>query len=249
MAPGSSWSCREKVFGPMPPDTPVAATVLIVDDETPMLQALESILRTGSYVAILASSGAEALKLASSSPVDLVILDLALGDMSGLEVCRELRTFLQVPILVLTVRDSEVDKITALDLGADDYLTKPFLAGELLARIRALLRRAEPQLQPAVVTSGDLVVDLSARTVTLGGAEVGLTRTEFDVLAALASNADRVVTAQRLVEMVWGNSEADRIMSLRVQLSRLRGKLEPDSASPHHIVTEPGVGYRFVTDA
>lgn len=236
-----------EVFILLMPDAPAGARILVADDEAPMLQALESILRTGSYSAVLASSGAEALELASSSPVDLVILDLALGDMSGLDVCRELRKFLSVPILVLTVRDSEVDKITALDLGADDYLTKPFLAGELLARIRALLRRAEPGRQSLAVTSGDLVVDLSARVVTLAGCEVALTRTEFDVLAALASNADRVVTARRLVQIVWGAAEADRIMSLRVQLSRLRGKLEPDPATPRHIVTEPGVGYRFIT--
>ncbi len=231
----------------MTPDAPMATRVLVVDDEAPMLQALESILRTGSYSALLASSGTQALELASSQPVDLVILDLSLGDMSGLDVCRELRTFLKVPILVLTVRDSEADKITALDLGADDYLTKPFLAGELLARIRALLRRAAPESQSTVVASGDLVVDLAARTATLGGHEVALTRTEFDVLAALASNADRVVTAQRLMETVWGSSDADRIIGLRVQLSRLRGKLEPQGSSPRHIVTEPGVGYRFVT--
>jgi two-component system KDP operon response regulator KdpE len=162
-------------------------------------------------------------------------------------VCRELRTWLTVPILVLSVRDSDQDKITALDLGADDYLTKPFSTGELLARIRALLRRpAGDAVGPASVTLGGLTVDFARRRVTVDGTGVRLTRTEFDILALLARNVDRVVTSRTLLERVWGPEYVEDTQTLRVHISHLRHKIEPEGGVPRYVLTEPGVGFRLV---
>src|SRR5664279_870521 len=220
--------------------------ILAVDDEEQIRRALQSILGSRGYVLSLATTAEEALLKAIDEPPDLVVLDLALPDRSGIEVCRELRTWMSAPILILSVHSAETDKITALDEGADDYLTKPFSAGELLARVRALLRRAAALTSPPpVVTAGDLVVDIARRKVTLRGDEVALTPTEFDILAFLARNAGLVVTQKMILEHVWGPECAEDPQTLRVHVSNLRKKIEPHSGDPRFIITEPGVGFRF----
>jgi len=220
--------------------------LLVVDDEEQIRRALSSILRTRHYALTLAATGQEALIKAIDEPPDLVILDLMLPDISGIEVCRELRSWTNVPILVLSVRSSETDKIAALDQGADDYLTKPFSAGELLARVRALLRRAAATVSPPpVISAGGLVVDIARRVVAVDGAPVALTPTEFDILALLAQNADCVVTQKMILERIWGPEWAEDSQTLRVHVSHLRKKLGQSGAGPRYIVTEPGVGFRF----
>jgi two-component system, OmpR family, KDP operon response regulator KdpE len=223
--------------------------ILVVDDEQQLRRALKSILSTRGYTLDMAATAHEALMTAIDHPPDLVILDLALPDRSGIEVCRELRTWTSVPILILSVLSSEPDKIKALDEGADDYLTKPFSAGELLARIRALLRRAAALTSPPpVVTAGDLVVDIARRRVTLRGEPVNLTPTEFDILAFLARNADLVVTQRMILEHVWGPEWVEDAQTLRVHVSHLRKKIEPTPGGPKYIITEPGVGFRFAAE-
>ena len=220
--------------------------ILVVDDEEQIRRALKSILSTRGYVLEMAATGEEALLKAIDAPPDLVVLDLALPDRSGIEVCRELRTWTSVPVLVLSVRANESDKIEALDEGADDYLTKPFSAGELLARIRALLRRAAALTSPPpVVTSGDLEIDIARRRVTVRGGEIALTPTEFDILAFLARNAGLVVTQRMILEQVWGPEWVEDAQTLRVHVSNLRKKIEPHPGGPRYIITEPGVGFRF----
>jgi len=220
--------------------------ILVVDDEEQIRRALKSILGSRGYSLSLATTAAEALLKAIDEPPDLVVLDLMLPDRSGIEVCRELRTWMSAPILILSVRSAEADKIAALDEGADDYLTKPFSAGELLARVRALLRRAAALTSPPpVVTAGDLVIDIARRRVTLKGGEVALTPTEFDILAFLARNADLVVTQKMILEHVWGPEWVEDAQTLRVHVSHLRKKIEPSPAGPRYIITEPGVGFRL----
>jgi len=231
--------------------TPVRARrpkILVIDDEPQILRAMRSIL-SRSHEVELAASGEEGLRLAADSAPDLVILDLTLPGITGMEVCRTLREWLRAPILILSVRDNEADKIAALDLGADDYLTKPFSAGELLAHIRALLRRAGRGTDGRQVRSGDLVVDLAERKVMRGGDPVKLTRIEYTILARLASDADRVVTSGMLIKGVWGVATTEDSRALRVHISNLRSKIEPDPSTPRHVVTEPGVGYRFLTES
>lgn len=224
-------------------------TVLVVDDEPGILRSLKSILSRESYTVVLAATGEEALRYAAEAKPDLVILDLALPGISGLEVCRSLREWYKAPILILSVRDSEKDKIVALDLGADDYLTKPFSSGELLARTRALLRRAgSGERKATAVTSGDVVIDLAKSRVTRGDQSVRLTRTEFAVVKALTENADGVVTTRALMAAVWGPDGADNLQSLRMHMSNLRSKIEEDPSEPRHVITEPGIGYRLVTE-
>jgi len=220
--------------------------ILVVDDEEQIRRALKSILSTRGYTLEMAATAEEALLKAIDAPPDLVILDLALPDRSGIEVCRELRTWMTAPILILSVRANEADKIAALDGGADDYLTKPFSAGELLARIRALLRRAAALTSPPpVVTSGDLEVDIARRRVTRAGEDIALTPTEFDILAFLARNAGLVVTQRMILEKIWGPEWAEDAQTLRVHVSNLRKKIEPHPGGPRYIITEPGVGFRF----
>ena len=196
-------------------------------------------------------TGGGALEGAAEVKPQRVILDLRLPGLSGFEVCRRLREWSSVPILVLSVRGDEADKISALDFGADDYLTKTFLAGELLARVRALLRRAgDPEsVTSSMVQSGHLSIDLIERRVMMDGRALKLTRTEFAILAALAANADRVVTTRSLLKSVWGAAadDEDQVHALRVHLSHIRSKLETDIGSPRYIVTEPGVGYRLAS--
>jgi len=223
--------------------------VLVVDDEAQIRRALRSILSTRGYALEMAATAEEALVKAIDAPPDLVILDLALPDRSGIEVCRELRTWMTAPILILSVRANEADKIQALDEGADDYLTKPFSAGELLARIRALLRRAAALTSPPpLVTAGELEIDIARRRVTLAGEEVPLTPTEFDILAFLARNAGLVVTQRMILEQVWGPEWVEDSQTLRVHVSNLRKKIEQRPGGPRYIITEPGVGFRLAAD-
>ena len=224
--------------------------VLVIDDEPQILRALRTILTEKHFRVTVASRGEEGLALAAANPPDVVILDLGLPDMSGIEVCARLRAWTQVPIIVLSVRDSEVDKVQALDRGADDYLTKPFGIEELLARLRVALRHATRAQgsKATVVHAGPLVVDLARHLVTRDGAEVKLTATEFKLLAYLAANSGRVLTHQSILTHVWGEPEADQVEYLRVYMRQLRKKLEANPSQPAYLLTEPGVGYRFVTD-
>jgi len=220
--------------------------VLVVDDEESMRRLLVTVLSRHQYDVIAASTGEEALNRAAEHSPELVILDLLLPDMSGLEVCKKLRSWRAVPILVVSGREEEHIKIAALDLGADDYITKPFPTGELLARIRALLRRASyGGSPPVVISSGLLKIDVARRRVFRAGKPIRLTRTEFDILAYLAQNADCVVSAKQLVEKVWGIRYAEDTQTLRVHVGHLRKKIEPNPATPTYILTEQGIGYRF----
>lgn len=223
------------------------ARVLVVDDEEQIRRVLRSILRTRKYLVNEASAGEEALIAAIDQPPDLIILDLMLPDMDGVEVCRELRSWYTGPILILSVRAGEADKIQALDEGADDYLTKPFSAGELLARVRALLRRAAAlTAPPPVITVGRLTVDIARRIVTVGEEPVALTPTEFSILSLLARNVDCVVTQRMILERVWGPEWAEDPQALRVHVSHLRKKLEQATEDhTRYVLTEPGVGFRL----
>jgi two-component system KDP operon response regulator KdpE len=224
--------------------------ILVIDDEPQILRALRTILTAKKFRVTTASRGEEGLAQAAAELPDLVILDLSLPDISGLEVCTRLREWSQVPILVLSVHDNERDKVSALDRGADDYLTKPFGIEELLARIRVALRHsAQAQSgKETVVRAGGITIDLANHVVTWDGEEVKLTATEFKLLAYLAANAGRVLTHQVILTQVWGPADADHIEYLRVYMRQLRLKLERDPEQPEILTTEPGVGYRFITD-
>ena len=219
--------------------------ILVVDDEPQLLRALGTNLRVRDYVVDLAATGEEALVRAADHPPDLVVLDLGLPGTSGLEVIEGLRGWSSVPILVLSARDAERDKIAALDAGADDYVTKPFGMGELLARIRAALRRDLTAAEAPVVTTPDFSVDLAAKRVTRAGAEVRLTPIEWGLVEALVRNAGKLVASRQLLQQVWGPEYGTETNYLRVHLAHIRRKLEPDPARPRYFVTEPGMGYRF----
>jgi two-component system, OmpR family, KDP operon response regulator KdpE len=223
-----------------------ALRVLVADDERPIRRFLNASL-SGNYTVLEAATGEETLAVVVSGHPDVIILDLGLPDLDGVEVTRRLREWTQIPIIVVSVRDGEEDKIAALDAGADDYLTKPFGAGELMARLRVVLRRsASPESEP-VYQAGGLVVDLARRDVKVNGQTINLTPTEYDILRILIQHAGKVLTHQQLVHAVWGTSyEADSHL-LRVNISNLRRKIEMDSSRPQHIVTEAGVGYRLKT--
>ena len=223
--------------------------VLVIDDEESIRRALKSILSSRNYEVSLAATGAEGIELAIEKNPQLIILDLTLPDLDGFEVCRELRTWFVSPILILSVRGNENDKVRALDLGADDYLTKPFSAGELLARMRAIMRRAESRnAQPAEIQAGELFISLARRHVSLKGEEISLTRTEFGILALLVQNIDCVVTYRMLSEKLWDDKEERDTQLLRVHVSNLRKKVEPNPALPRFIHTEPGIGFRFTPE-
>jgi two-component system KDP operon response regulator KdpE len=219
--------------------------VLVVDDEQAILRFLRVALESQAYVVFEAASGQEALSDAAAHKPDVIILDLGLPDIDGVEVTRLLRRWTQIPIIILSVRGSESDKIAALDAGADDYLTKPFGVGELLARLRAALRRASRPKDEQVFTSGDLAVDLTRRLVTVAGHEVQLTPNEYDLLRTLATHAGKVLTHRQLLREVWGTSYEQEFHILHVNISNMRRKIEPDPARPQFIITEPGVGYRL----
>lgn len=227
-----------------------ATQILVIDDEPQILRALRTILTEKGFKVTTASRGEEGLTLAAASEPDLVILDLGLPDMDGIEVCARLREWTRCPIIVLSVRDTEREKVAALDKGADDYLTKPFGIEELLARVRVALRHSGPSRdsQSSTVKAGSLVIDLAWHTVTRDGEPVKLTATEFNLLAFLASNKGRVLTHQSILTNVWGPADADHTEYLRVYMRQLRKKLEADPDKPQHIITEPGIGYRFLTD-
>ncbi len=227
--------------------TPEKTTrVLVVDDEEQIRRALRSVLQARHYIVEEAADAEAGLEAAAEHTPDVVILDLTLPGMSGLEACKRLRDWYHGPILILSVRDSEADKIAALDLGADDYLTKPFSTGELLARLRALVRRAHGvDVSVTEIQSGDLCIDLGKRRVSLKGEDVHLTRLEFDILVFLARNPGRVVTSKSLLENVWGPEYAEDRQTLRVHVSNLRKKIEPPGDVPRYVITEPGVGFRF----
>lgn len=223
--------------------------VLVIDDEPQIRRVLSSVLRTRHYEVDLASTAEEGIEMTAARSPDIIILDLTLPGMSGLEACRQLREWYGGPILILSVRNCDDDKITALDLGADDYLSKPFSTGELLARMRALLRRVRGEDSTASeVRTGDLCVDFAKRVVTVSGQPIRLTRIEFDILALLARYMGRVVTSRMLLENVWGPEYVGDYRTLRVHVSHLRHKLEKPGDVPRYIITEPGVGFRLVED-
>lgn len=223
--------------------------ILLIDDEPQILRALKTILSSGHFQVISAVTGEQGIALATAQQPDVIILDLSLPDMDGIEVCEQIREWSRVPIIVLSVRDSERDKVAALDKGADDYLTKPFNIQELLARIRVALRHSSQSIgnKETLIQSGPLSVDLARHITLLNGNEIKLTSTEFKLLAYLAANADRVLTHQAILTHVWGFEESDHLEYLRVYIGQLRRKVEDDADNPKILVTDPGVGYRFKT--
>ncbi len=225
--------------------------ILIIEDELPIRRFLHAALTASDYRWIEAGSAGEGLAQAALRQPDLVILDLGLPDMDGLEVIRQLRGWSAIPIIVLSARQQEGDKVLALDAGADDYLTKPFGVAELLARLRVALRHASrtaASSDSAVFEAGDLRVDLALRQVFVGGAEVHLTPIEFKLLATLVQHAGKVLTHRQLLREVWGPGYADESHYLRVFVAQLRRKIEADPARPRYLITEPGVGYRLRTE-
>jgi two-component system, OmpR family, KDP operon response regulator KdpE len=223
----------------------VSDRILVVDDEEQIRRALRRALVARGYEVEVAVDGEDALSAFGAFAPDVVVLDLNMPGIDGLEVTRRLRSWSPVPILVLSVREDEADKVRALDLGADDYLTKPFGVPELLARIRALLRRSEPSPAHTRFAVGDVVIDLTDRTVRRDDAAVHLTKTEWSLLDALARNPGKLLTHGWLLRAVWGEGYGEDVEVLRVFISQLRGKVEPDPAHPSLILTEPGVGYRW----
>lgn len=229
--------------------TTKARRILLAEDEVALRDFVSRNLRARGFEVLEASNGLEAVALWEREDPHLLILDIMMPRMDGLEVCRRVREHSAVPIIVLTALDAESDKVTALDLGADDYLTKPFGVEELLARIRAVLRRTQSEVISAtggIQRFGDLEIDLAGHTVQLRGAKVRLSPTEFSLLEQLVTNAGKVLTHRMLLQRIWGAAYGDEAEYLRVYINRLRQKLEPDPANPRYILTEPGVGYRFV---
>ncbi len=219
--------------------------VLIVDDEQPIRRFLRVALTSQGYTIIEAETGQIAVSKVASEKPDLVVLDLGLPDIDGVEVTRLLREWTKIPIIVLSVRGSEKDKIDALDAGADDYLTKPFSVGELLARLRASLRRVSHPTNEPVFETGELRIDLKSRLVTLSGRETQLTPNEYNLLKILVVHAGMVLTHRQLLKEVWGPGYENEFHMLHVNVSNLRRKIEPDPSRPQYIITEPGVGYRL----
>jgi two-component system KDP operon response regulator KdpE len=222
--------------------------VLVVDDEPQILRALQTNLRGAGYEVATAASAEEAVAAAATAPPEAVVLDLVLPDRSGTEVCRELRTWSTVPILVLSALGEEREKVAALDAGADDYVTKPFGMDELLARLRALLRRAGPPAGP-VVELGDLRIDLERRSLHVRGELVRLTPTEWELLAVFARHPGKLMTHTAILHEVWGPAYRGESHYLHVYVSQLRRKLELDPARPRHLLTEPGAGYRLLSES
>jgi two-component system, OmpR family, response regulator RegX3 len=221
--------------------------VLVVEDEESFSDALSYLLRREGYDVAVATTGPEAIALFERSGADLVLLDLMLPGLSGTEVCRAIRQRSVVPIIIVTARDAEVDKVVGLELGADDYVTKPFSSRELVARIRAVLRRGveSDELVSSVVAAGPVRMDVERHTVTVDGTEVTLPLKEFDLLELLLRNADRVLTRSQLIDRVWGSDYVGDTKTLDVHVKRLRAKIEADPANPKHLVTVRGLGYKF----
>jgi two-component system KDP operon response regulator KdpE len=221
--------------------------VLIVDDDAQILRALRINLTARQYEVVLAADGSEALRVAAKDHPDLVVLDLGLPDIDGIDVIRKLRTWTPVPIIIVSGRAGSGDKVHALDAGADDYVTKPFNIDELLARMRAVTRRLSSPDTPALISMGDKEIDLVSRTVrdTGEGTSVHLTRTEWQLLEALLRHPGALITQRQLLQQVWGPTYATETQYLRQYMTQLRRKLEPDPARPRYLITEPGMGYRF----
>lgn len=230
----------------MPTNDPL---VLVIEDETPIRRFLRASLAEEGYRVEEATSGEEGIKKAAAQPPDFVILDLGLPGLDGQDVLRRLREWLTAPVIILSARDQEKQKVEALDAGADDYLTKPFGLGELLARMRTALRHARPQTADGTALQvGDLRIDLAARTVTLAGEPVHLTPLEYKLLVLLMRNAGKVLTHRQLLRDVWGPHDVHENHYLRVFVATLRRKVEPDPTRPRYILTEQGVGYHFVAE-
>ena len=224
-----------------------ALRILVVDDEKSIRRFLKAALTTHGYTVFEASNGSEALEGSISCHPDAVILDLGLPDKDGLEILREIRKRTKTPIVILSVRDQETDKIQALDVGADDYLTKPFSTGELLARLRAVIRRLVPQNESTLFKAGGLCVDIAKHVIELNSQPLQLTPTEYEILKVLILNAGKVVTQRQILQEVWNKTEDTEGAShlLRVTISNLRDKIEPDPDLPTYVLTESGVGYRL----
>jgi two-component system, OmpR family, KDP operon response regulator KdpE len=225
------------------------ARVLLVDDEVPIQRAVEPLLRSRGYHVDVAGTGAQALKLFAERSPDLIVLDLGLPDIEGTEVCRRVRATSKVPIVVLSARGAEADKVNALDLGADDYITKPFGPEELLARIRVALRRVrtEDEAESGVFRAGDLTIDYDRRRVLRLETEIRLTPKEFELLSLLARNHDRVLTHRAILKAIWGPNAVEQTEHLWTLVAQVRKKIEPDPAKPQYLLSEPWVGYRFAT--
>ncbi|MET0421755.1 MAG: response regulator [Acidimicrobiia bacterium] len=221
--------------------------VLVVDDERQLLRALAINLRAREYEVDLAETGEQALDLAARRHPDVIVLDLGLPGIDGVEVIRGIRGWSQVPIVVLSARDAEAAKVAALDAGADDYVTKPFGMDELLARLRVALRRAAPAEERAIVETPDFVIDLAAKRVTRDREEVRLTPTEWHLVELLVRHGGMLVTQRKLLDEVWGPSHERDTNYLRVYMAQVRRKLEPEPSRPRYFITEPGMGYRFET--
>jgi two-component system, OmpR family, KDP operon response regulator KdpE len=220
--------------------------VLVVDDEPQIRRFLRTSLGAQAYTVLEASTAQEAILQASTQRPDIIVLDLGLPDLDGMDVIRKIREWSKTPIIVLSVRGREQDKIAALDLGADDYITKPFGMGELMARIRGALRhRLQQEVDEPIFTAGGLRVDLAKRIVQVNDQEVKLTPTEYELLRTLVTHAGKVVTHQQLLQEVWGPADVDETHYLRVYIGQLRHKIEKNPAQPQYILTEPGVGYRL----
>jgi len=225
------------------------ARILLVDDEASIQRAVVPLLRSRGYEVDVAGTGEEALKLFADRTPDLMVLDLGLPDLEGTEVCRRVRATSTLPIVVLSARGAEADKVNALDLGADDYVTKPFGPEELLARIRVALRRvqSEPDAKTGLFRAGDLTIDYDRHRVQVGETEIRLTPKEFDLLSLLARNHDRVLTHRAILKAIWGPNAVEQPEHLWTLVAQLRKKIEPDPASPQFLLSEPWVGYRFST--
>jgi two-component system, OmpR family, KDP operon response regulator KdpE len=227
--------------------SPLKPTALVIDDELQMRRLLRVCLEANGYRVLEAATGQEGIAEAAQHPPDVVILDLGLPDLEGITVLKRLREWSRVPVVVLSVRDREEDKIAALDNGADDYVTKPFSSGELLARLRVAQRHAAPSSEATIFRSGHLEVDLAARVVKLKGKEVKLTATEYSLLRLLVQHAGKVITHRQILREVWGPNYVEQTHYLRVYLAHLREKLELNPAQPELLITEPGVGYRLLS--
>ena len=225
--------------------TDTGQRVLVVDDENSIRRYLRAALSAQGFTVYEAASGEEAVNAVLSDRPDIIILDLGLPDFDGIEVTRRLREWSQTPIIILSVREAENDKIAALDAGADDYLTKPFGTGELMARMRVVMRRPANKSNEPVIQVDNLKIDLSRRLVLVNGKEISLTPTEYDILRLLMQNAGKVITHRQLLRQVWGTAYESEMHLLRVNISNLRRKIESDPARPHYLVTESGVGYRL----
>jgi two-component system KDP operon response regulator KdpE len=229
--------------------TEAGQRVLVVDDENAIRRYLRTVLTAQGFTVYEAASGEEAVNAVLSDRPDLIILDLGLPDFDGIEVTRRLREWSNTPIIILSVREAENDKIAALDAGADDYLTKPFGTGELMARMRVVMRRLTSKSDEPVLQVDNLKMDLSRRLVIVDEREISLTPTEYDILRLLMQNAGKVLTHRQLLKQVWGTAYESEMHILRVNVSNLRRKIENDPARPHYLVTESGVGYRLRVDS